>query len=43
MAPSFIAPIDQETLTEINGTIRRASFFINKLRMLGLISYNGHL
>lgn len=37
-------PISQETLAEIIGTTRpRVSFFMNKFRKLGFISYNGHL
>jgi CRP-like cAMP-binding protein len=37
-------PISQETLAEIIGTTRpRVSYFMNKFRKLGLISYNGHL
>jgi CRP-like cAMP-binding protein len=39
-----IAKISQETLAEIIGTTRsRVSFFMNKFRKLGLISYNGGL
>jgi CRP/FNR family cyclic AMP-dependent transcriptional regulator len=39
-----IAKISQETLAEIVGTTRsRVSFFMNKFRKLGFISYNGHL
>jgi len=38
------AKISQETLAEMIGTTRsRVSFFMNKFRKLGLISYNGHL
>jgi CRP/FNR family cyclic AMP-dependent transcriptional regulator len=40
----IIAKISQETLAEMIGTTRsRVSFFMNKFRKLGLISYNGHL
>ena len=36
--------INQETLAEMIGTTRsRVSFFLNKFRRLGLISYNGKL
>ena len=36
--------INQETLAEMVGTTRsRVSFFMNKFRKLGLISYNGRL
>ncbi|MBA2401908.1 MAG: winged helix-turn-helix domain-containing protein, partial [Bradyrhizobium sp.] len=39
-----IAKISQETLAEMIGTTRsRVSFFMNKFRKLGLISYNGHI
>jgi len=39
-----IAKISQQTLAEIVGTTRsRVSFFMNKFRKLGFISYNGHL
>lgn len=39
-----IAKMSQETLAEIVGTTRsRVSFFMNKFRKLGFISYNGHL
>jgi CRP/FNR family transcriptional regulator, cyclic AMP receptor protein len=39
-----IEKISQETLAEIVGTTRsRISFFMNKSRKLGFISYNGHL
>ena len=38
----FLAEISQETLAEMIGTTRsRVSFFMNKFRKLGLISYNG--
>ena len=37
-----IAKISQETLAEMIGTTRsRVSFFMNKFRKLGFISYNG--
>lgn len=44
-SPQLISPyINQETLAEIIGTTRsRVSFFMNKFRKLGLISYNGHI
>jgi CRP-like cAMP-binding protein len=36
--------ISQETLAEMVGTTRpRVSFFMNKFRKLGFVSYNGHL
>jgi CRP-like cAMP-binding protein len=36
------ASINQETLADMIGTTRsRVSFFLNKFRKLGLISYNG--
>jgi CRP/FNR family cyclic AMP-dependent transcriptional regulator len=39
-----IAKISQETLAEMIGTTRsRVSFFMNKFRKLGLISYNGKI
>ena len=38
------ASIDQATLAEMIGTTRsRASFFLNKFRKLGFISYNGNI
>jgi CRP-like cAMP-binding protein len=38
------ANISQATLAEMIGTTRsRVSFFMNKFRRLGLISYNGHI
>ena len=38
----IIAKVSQETLAEMIGTTRsRVSFFMNKFRKLGLISYNG--
>jgi CRP-like cAMP-binding protein len=40
----IIAKISQETLAEMIGTTRsRVSFFMNKFRQLGLISYNGSI
>jgi CRP/FNR family cyclic AMP-dependent transcriptional regulator len=40
----LIAQISQETLAEMIGTTRsRVSFFMNRFRKLGLISYNGHI
>ena len=44
-APLAINPnISQETLAEMIGTTRsRVSFFLNKFRKMGLISYNGKL
>jgi CRP/FNR family transcriptional regulator, cyclic AMP receptor protein len=40
----FLAEISQETLAEMIGTTRsRVSFFMNKFRKLGLISYNGRI
>jgi CRP/FNR family transcriptional regulator, cyclic AMP receptor protein len=43
--PQLIEPnISQETLAEMIGTTRsRVSFFMNKFRKLGLISYNGKI
>jgi CRP-like cAMP-binding protein len=43
--PTPINPnISQETLAEMIGTTRsRVSFFMNKFRKLGLISYNGKI
>jgi len=39
----IIAMISQQTLAEIVGTTRsRVSFFMNKFRKLGFVSYNGH-
>jgi CRP-like cAMP-binding protein len=39
-----IPPISQETLAEMIGTTRsRVSFFMNRFRTLGLISYNGRI
>ena len=44
-SPQPISPtISQETLAEMIGTTRsRVSYFMNKFRKLGLISYNGHV
>ena len=40
----IIAKISQGTLAEMIGTTRpRVSFFMNKFRKLGLISYNGKI
>jgi len=40
----ILAKISQETLAEMIGTTRsRVSYFMNKFRKLGLISYNGHI
>ena len=40
----ILAPISQETLAEMIGTTRsRVSFFMNRFRKLGFISYNGHI
>ena len=40
----FIPPIMQETLAVMIGTTRsRVSFFMNRIRNLGLISYNGRI
>src|SRR3984957_7631966 len=43
--PQPISPnVSQETLGEMIGSTRsRVSFFMNKFRKLGLISYNGHI
>ena len=39
-----LSQISQETLAEMIGTTRsRVSFFMNRFRKLGLISYNGHI
>ena len=41
---SLIANISQETLANLIGTTRsRVSFFMNKFRELGFISYNGNI
>ena len=44
-SPQPISPnIRQETLAEMIGTTRsRVSYFMNKFRKLGLVSYNGHI
>jgi len=40
----IIAKVSQEMLAEMIGTTRsRVSFFMNKFRKLGFISYNGHM
>jgi CRP/FNR family cyclic AMP-dependent transcriptional regulator len=40
----ILAQISQETLAEMIGTTRsRVSFFMNKFRKLGFITYNGHI
>src|ERR1035441_3445893 len=40
----FIPPISQQTLAEMIGTTRsRVSFFMNRFRALGYISYNGRI
>ena len=40
----ILTKISQETLAEMIGTTRsRVSFFMNKFRKLGFISYNGHI
>jgi CRP/FNR family transcriptional regulator, cyclic AMP receptor protein len=40
----FIAKVSQETLAQMIGTTRaRVSFFMNKFRKLGFISYNGRI
>ena len=39
-----LAKISQETLAEMIGTTRsRVSFFMNRFRKLGFITYNGHI
>jgi len=41
---TFILPITQETLAEMIGTTRsRVSFFMNRFRTLGFISYDGRI
>ncbi len=41
---AIIAKVSQETLAEMIGTTRsRVSFFMNKFRKLGFISYNGRI
>ena len=43
-ASTGAAKISQETLAEMIGTTRsRVSFFMNRFRRLGFITYNGHL
>src|ERR1044072_8629871 len=44
-SPQTLQPnVSQETLAEMIGTTRsRVSFFMNKFRKLGLISYNGKI
>ena len=40
----IVAKVSQEMLAEMIGTTRsRVSFFMNKFRKLGFISYNGHI
>jgi CRP/FNR family transcriptional regulator, cyclic AMP receptor protein len=40
----IVANISQETLAEMIGITRsRVSFFMNRFRKLGFISYNGHI
>ncbi len=40
----ILSRISQETLAEMIGTTRsRVSFFMNKFRRLGFITYNGHI
>jgi CRP/FNR family transcriptional regulator, cyclic AMP receptor protein len=40
----ILTKISQETLAEMIGTTRsRVSYFMNRFRKLGLISYNGHI
>jgi CRP/FNR family transcriptional regulator, cyclic AMP receptor protein len=40
----ILANISQETLAEMIGTTRsRVSFFMNRFRKLGFITYNGHI
>ena len=45
MQPAADQPnVSQETLAEMIGTTRsRVSYFMNKFRKLGLISYNGKI
>lgn len=41
---TFIPPITQQTLADMIGTTRsRVSFFMNRFRKLGFISYNGRI
>jgi len=43
-AKTMLPPITQETLAEMVGTTRsRVSFFMNRFRDLGMISYNGRI
>jgi CRP-like cAMP-binding protein len=43
-AETFIPPITQETLADMIGTTRsRVSFFMNRFRRLGFVSYNGRI
>jgi hypothetical protein len=40
----FIPPITQQTLADMIGTTRsRVSFFMNRFRKLGFVSYNGRI
>jgi CRP-like cAMP-binding protein len=40
----ILAKISQETLAEMIGTTRsRVSFFMNRFRKLGFVTYNGHI
>jgi CRP-like cAMP-binding protein len=44
MPEHIIANVSQEMLAEMVGTTRsRVSFFMNKFRKLGFISYNGQI
>jgi predicted XRE-type DNA-binding protein len=44
VSPLAAGDISQETLAEMIGTTRsRVSYFMNKFRKLGLISYNGKI
>ena len=41
---TYIPPVSQETLADMIGTTRsRVSFFMNRFRSLGFISYNGRI
>jgi CRP-like cAMP-binding protein len=41
---AYIPKISQETLAEMIGTTRsRVSFFMNRFRKMGFISYNGRI
>jgi CRP-like cAMP-binding protein len=41
---TYIPPITQETLADMIGTTRsRVSFFMNRFRKLGFVSYNGRI